>query len=130
MAKKKIAEVAVEEPVVVAPPKKAVIPQVQDKLYELTIGETPITYVLKTRGLLWFDPKLGYEREIKYCENQNTIFKDDFEKMCQKVFQTTLKKLTNSHFQLNLGSPFYGSVIQKKDSFKQLFTIKNGEIIY
>ena len=90
MAKKKIAEVAVEEPVVVAPPKKAVIPQVQDKLYELTIGETPITYVLKTRGLLWFDPKLGYEREIKYCENQNTIFKDEMkgpERLSHVIFR-------------------------------------------
>ena len=77
MAKKKIAEVAVEEPVVVAPPKKVVKPQIQDKLYELTIGETPITYVLKTRGLLWFDKEVGYEREIKYCENQKTIFKDE-----------------------------------------------------
>ena len=77
MAKKKIAEVAVEEPVVVAPPKKVVRPQIQDKLYELTIGETPITYVLKTRGLLWFDEEVGYEREIKYCENQKTIFKDE-----------------------------------------------------
>jgi len=77
MAKKKIAEVAVEEPVVVAPPKKVVKPQIQDKLYELTIGESPITYVLKTRGLLWFDEELGYEREIKYCENQKTIFKDE-----------------------------------------------------
>ena len=61
MAKKQKAEVAAEEPVMVAPLKKDVKPQFEDKLYELTIGETPITYVLKTRGLLWFDKNLGYE---------------------------------------------------------------------
>lgn len=90
MAKNKTAEVAVKEPVVVTPPKKAVTPQVQDKLYELTIGETPITYVLKTRGLLWFDPEKGYEREIKYCENQNTIFKDEMkgpERLSHVIFR-------------------------------------------
>ena len=77
MAKKQKAEVAAEEPVMVAPPKKVVKPQYSDKLYELTIGQTPISYVLKTRGLLWFDESVGYEREIKYCENQKTIFKDE-----------------------------------------------------
>ena len=77
MAKKQKAEVAAEEPIMVAPPKKVVKPQqYKDKLYELSIGETPISYVLRTRGLLWFDESVGYEREIKYCENQKTIFKD------------------------------------------------------
>jgi len=52
-------------------------PQIQDKLYELTINETPIVFILKSKGLLWFDPEKGYEREIKYCENQKTIFVDE-----------------------------------------------------
>ena len=90
MAKKQKAEVAVEEPVMVAPPKKVVNPQIQDKLYELTIGENPITFLLRTRGLLWFDKEKGYEREIKYCENQNTIFKDEMkgpERLSHIVFR-------------------------------------------
>ena len=90
MAKKQKAEVAVEEPVMVAPPKKVVKPQIQDKLYELTIGENPITFLLRTRGLLWFDESKGYEREIKYCENQKTIFKDEMkgpERLSHIVFR-------------------------------------------
>ena len=90
MAKKQKAEVAAEEPVMVAPLKKDVKPQFEDKLYELTIGETPITYVLKTRGLLWFDKNLGYEREIKYCQNQKTIFKDEMkgpERLSHVIFR-------------------------------------------
>ena len=44
MAKKKIAEVAVEEPQVVAPPKqKQKKEEYKDRLYELTINDTPIT---------------------------------------------------------------------------------------
>jgi len=85
MTKKQKAEVAAEEPVMVAPPKKVVkpqtkkvvTPQIQDKLYELTIHETPIVYILKSKGILWFDKELGYEREIKYCENQKTVFTDE-----------------------------------------------------
>jgi len=78
MAKKKIAEVAVEEPQVVAPPKeKQKKVEYKDRLYELTINDTPITYILNSRGFLHFDNELGYEREVKYCENQKTIFVDE-----------------------------------------------------
>ena len=75
MAKKKIAEVAVAEPKVVAPPKKQT--KFKDRLYELTINDTPITFILNSRGFLHFDEELGYEREVKYCENQKTIFVDE-----------------------------------------------------
>jgi len=79
MAKKKIAEVAVEEPQVVAPPKQKQKEKIEykDRLYELTINDTPITYILNSRGFLHFDEELGYEREVKYCENQKTIFIDE-----------------------------------------------------
>jgi len=52
-------------------------PTYKDKLYELTINETPIVFILKSKGILWFDPEKGYEREIKYCSNQKTIFVDE-----------------------------------------------------
>jgi hypothetical protein len=78
MAKKKIAEVAVEEPQVVAPPKqKQKKEEYKDRLYELTINDTPITYILNSRGFLHFDEELGYEREVKYCQNQSTIYVDE-----------------------------------------------------
>ena len=51
--------------------------EIKDKLYELNIRETPVVYKIKTRGILWFDKEKGYEREIKYCANQKTIFVDE-----------------------------------------------------
>ena len=51
--------------------------EIKDKLYELTINETPIVFTLKSKGILLFDEEMGYEREIKYCENQKTIFTDE-----------------------------------------------------
>ena len=49
----------------------------KDKIYELSINDTPIVFMLKSRGVLYFDEKKGYEREIEYCENQNTVFVDE-----------------------------------------------------
>jgi len=51
--------------------------EIKDKLYELTINETPIVFTLKSKGILLFDEEVGYEREVKYCENQKTIFTDE-----------------------------------------------------
>ena len=33
--------------------------------------------MLKTSNLYWFDKEQGYERELKYCENQRTPFVDE-----------------------------------------------------
>ena len=51
--------------------------EIKDKLYELTINETPIVFTVKSKGILLFDEELGYEREIKYCANQKTIYVDE-----------------------------------------------------
>ena len=51
--------------------------EIKDRLYELIINDTPITYILNSRGILHFDEEKGYEREVKYCENQSTIFIDE-----------------------------------------------------
>ena len=77
MAKKQKAVVAAEEPVMVAPPKKQKKAEYKDRLYELIINDTPIVFILNSRGILHFDEEKGYEREIKYCENQKTIFVDE-----------------------------------------------------
>tara|TARA_R100000697_G_scaffold54606_1_gene67833 strand:- start:293 stop:1081 length:789 start_codon:yes stop_codon:yes gene_type:complete len=77
MAKKQKAVVAAEEPVMVAPPKKQKKAEYKDRLYELIIKDTPITYILNSRNVLFFDEEKGYEREVKYCENQKTVFIDE-----------------------------------------------------
>ena len=82
-------EVAVETPVMEAPPvikqpkrqepKKQIVDgwEVKDRVYRLRENRTPLTYTIKARGLYFFDEELGYEREIKYCKNQRTVFVDE-----------------------------------------------------
>jgi len=75
-----------EKPIEVKKPKW----EIKDKLYHLSINETPIVFVLKSKDVLWFDKEKGYERELKYCENQKTIFADEM-KGPEKLKHVTFK---------------------------------------
>ena len=84
MAKKQKAEVAVEEPVMVAPleqkekPKKKNTWEYKDRQYYLLSQKSPVVFILKSKGIMWFDENAGFEREIKYTLNQKTPFVDEF----------------------------------------------------
>ena len=51
--------------------------EVKDRLYELKMDSFPPVYIIKSRGLFYFDKDKGYEREIKYARNQQTPFVDE-----------------------------------------------------
>jgi len=77
-------QVVVDEPQVVKQPKFKEVksPQapkweVKDRLYELNIQRIPPVYIMKSKNLFYFDEEKGYEREIKYCRNQQTVFVDE-----------------------------------------------------
>ena len=86
MAKKQKTE-KVEVPVVEAPvvetpkPKKIETKkpewEIKDRVYYLKGNKKPLSYLLKTSNVYWFDKEKGYEREMKYCENQRTCFVDE-----------------------------------------------------
>ena len=90
MAKKKkqtIEEPIVEETVVIEEQPKVEAPKVkakpknnwviEDKVYYLKGRMKPLSRSIKSSGIYYFDEKLGYERELKYCENQRTPFVDE-----------------------------------------------------
>jgi len=70
----------------------------KDRNYYLLNNQEPLTYTIPSRHssrypLVWFDPDKGYERELRYATNQESIFVDE-----QKG-QSTLKHIvfTNGH---------------------------------
>ena len=75
----------VETPVVETQKPKRVEPkfkkidnwEIKDRTYLLKNSKKPLTYTIKSAGLYYFDEELGYEREIKYCKNQKTVFVDE-----------------------------------------------------
>ena len=90
MAKKKTTtdktvEQVVEQTVetVVAPPKPKIQKQtkpeweIKDRVYYLTNKRRPLSYMVRSSNIYWFDEDKGYERELKYCENQKTPFVDE-----------------------------------------------------
>ena len=72
--------VVIEEPKVEAPKTKAKPKntwEIKDRVYYLKSERKPLSYSIRTSNLFWFDEEKGYEREIKYCQNQRTCFVDE-----------------------------------------------------
>jgi hypothetical protein len=56
----------------------------KDRNYYLLGNKNPLTYTIISRHtrrypLVWFDPKKGYEREMRYATNQKSVFVDEQE---------------------------------------------------
>jgi len=72
-----------EAPQVVEQPqaRERVVPsnewEIKDRIYYLSSKRKPISYMVRSSNIFWFDQEKGYERELKYCENQQTSFVDE-----------------------------------------------------
>ena len=51
--------------------------EIKDRVYNLNSNKKPLSYMLKTNSVYYFDEEKGYERELKYCQNQKTPFVDE-----------------------------------------------------
>ena len=51
--------------------------EIKDRLYKLKGGKKPLSRSIKSSGVYYFDEEKGYERELKYCQNQITSFVDE-----------------------------------------------------
>ena len=72
----------VETPVVAtSKPKKVEIKkptwEIKDRVYYLKGDKKPLSRMIKSANIYWFDKEQGYERELKYCQNQQTCFVDE-----------------------------------------------------
>ena len=78
-----VEQVVVETPPVIEQPKvrerkkPSNESEVKDRLYLLKGRKKPLSYLVKSTGIYWFDEEKGYERELKYCQNQQTAFVDE-----------------------------------------------------
>ena len=69
-------------PVMETPKPKKVEPkkptwEIKDRLYYLKGGKQPLSRSIKAANVYYFDKEKGYERELKYCQNQKTPFVDE-----------------------------------------------------
>ena len=72
----------VETPIVETPKIKKVEPEkpsweIKDRVYYLKSNKKPLSYMIRSSNIYYFDKEKGYERELKYCQNQKTSFVDE-----------------------------------------------------
>ena len=77
-------DVVLEEPQVVKQQKtrERKVPskpewEIKDRTYYLKKGKKPLSYMIRSANVYYFDEEKGHERELKYCENQQTCFVDE-----------------------------------------------------
>ena len=77
-----VEETVVMEQPVVETPKVEVKSQkpkweIKDRMYLLKGGKKPLSRSIQSANIYYFDKEKGYERELKYCQNQKTSFVDE-----------------------------------------------------
>ena len=51
--------------------------EIRDRMYRLKGNKKPLSRSIRSANIHWFDEDKGYERELKYCQNQKTVFVDE-----------------------------------------------------
>ena len=82
-------------------------------------NKKPISRMIKSANLYWFDEEKGYEREIKYCENQKTPFVDEM-KGDQRL----------SHIVFRNGAFYVEKTKTVLQKFLSLYHPENGSLFY
>ena len=133
-------QVVVEESQVVKQPKvevkKTSAPkwEIKDRVYRLKGKKRPVVYIMRSRGLFWFDEEKGYEREMKYCRNQKTVFIDEMsgpQRLGHIIFRDGFlkvpKNMQNLQKLLSIYHPLkdriyeeYSAVEEAKDDLEEL----------
>lgn len=52
--------------------------EIKDRNYYLLGNKSPIVHKLRSKGIFWFDEEKGFERELKFTTNQQSVFVDEF----------------------------------------------------
>ena len=115
MAKKKITKV--EAPKIKAKPKNTW--EIKDRVYYLKGKKKPLSYTIRASNLFWFDEEKGFERELKYCQNQRTCFVDEM-KGEQRL----------EHITFRSGTLFVEKEKTILQKFLSLYHPHNGKVFY
>jgi len=110
----------------------------KDRNYYLVGDKEPLTYTLPSKHssrypLVWFDPEVGYERELRYASNHKSIFVDEqkgsvtlkhivFEKghLTVPKEKRNLQEFLMKHPHNNLVFKEHDHVVEAEDQFDHL----------
>ena len=74
-----VEEIVIEKPKRLEPKGKITNDgwEIKNRIYRLKGGKKPLSRMIRSANIHWFDEEKGYERELKYCSNQKTCFVDE-----------------------------------------------------
>jgi hypothetical protein len=100
--------------------------EIKDRTYFLIRNKRPLSYMLKSTGIFYFDEEAGYERELKYCQNQKTSFVDEMkgdQRLDHIIFRNGVlhveKEKTILQKLLSLYHPHKGTVYLEHQPIKE-----------
>jgi hypothetical protein len=110
--------------------------ELKDRIYRLKGSKKPLSRSIKSANIHWFDEEKGYERELKYCQNQKTCFVDEMkgdQRLEHIVFRNGLLQVPRNKTvlqkMLSLYHPNNGSIfIELKPEVRAGNEIENIEI--
>jgi len=78
-ATNEMVEVVIEKPTRKEPISKKTKDgwEIKDRVYYIKGSKKPLSQMIRSANIYFFDEEKGYERELKYCENQRTCFVDE-----------------------------------------------------
>ena len=91
--------------------------EIKDRYYVLKDGYSPLTYKIKSRGIIWFDEEKGINRSIRYATNQNSLFvdeQDNHARLGHVVFEDGILFVPKSQPMLQQLLSFYHPLANEK----------------
>ena len=78
-ATNEMVEVVIEKPTRKEPVSKKTKDgwEIKDRVYYIKGSKKPLSQMIRSANIYFFDEEKGFERELKYCENQRTCFVDE-----------------------------------------------------
>ena len=78
-ATNEMVEVVIEKPTRKEPISKKTKDgwEIKDRVYYIKGSKKPLSQMIRSANIYFFDEEKGFERELKYCENQRTCFVDE-----------------------------------------------------
>tara|TARA_X000001036_G_scaffold380279_1_gene371576 strand:- start:653 stop:1378 length:726 start_codon:yes stop_codon:yes gene_type:complete len=101
--------------------------EIKDRTYVLKNGMSPLTYKIKSKGILWFDEGKQLNREIRYTSNQKSLFRDeqdDYARLSHIIFENgVLSVPRNKPLLQQLLSVYHP---QKNDLWEELDPVQDA----
>ena len=102
---------------------------VKDRQYYLTQNKAPLSHIIKAADIFYFDEDKGYERELKYTKNQQTVFVDEMKgehRLDHIIFRNgslfVPRNKTILQQLLSLYHPMRGVLYKEKDDVQRAVT--------